>query len=155
MAEHDDARQASRQSARTCGALTRVRRACWWRAQQAVPTSTDPMGILKNTREFKAPGAGKEHTSEVRGVKFQILDVPREFSSRQFHSQVFLWIQRRHNVETHKTSGETSETPPLRRPSWLRQHGCAVDDGYICLIASIFVQHVSTSRKRHLGRDRL
>ena len=25
------------------------------------------MGILKNTREFKAPGAGKEHTSEVRG----------------------------------------------------------------------------------------
>jgi len=36
-----------------------VRRACLWRAQQAVPTSTDPMGILKNTREFKAPGAGK------------------------------------------------------------------------------------------------
>jgi len=26
-----------------------------------------PMGILKNTREFKAPGAGKEHTSEARG----------------------------------------------------------------------------------------
>jgi len=25
------------------------------------------MGILKNMREFKAPGAGKEHTSEVRG----------------------------------------------------------------------------------------
>ena len=67
MAEHDDARQASRQCARTWGALTRVRRACRWRAQQAVPTSTDPMGILKNTREFKAPGAGKEHTSEVRG----------------------------------------------------------------------------------------
>ena len=38
-AEYDDARQASRQCARTCGALTRVRRACWWRAQQAVPTS--------------------------------------------------------------------------------------------------------------------
>ena len=38
-----------------------------WRAQQAVPTSTDRMVILKNTREFKAPGAGKEHTSEVRG----------------------------------------------------------------------------------------
>jgi len=48
MAEHDDARQASRQCARACGALTRVRRACLWRAQQAVPTSTDPMGILKN-----------------------------------------------------------------------------------------------------------
>jgi len=31
MAEHDDARQASRQCARTCGALARVRRACWWR----------------------------------------------------------------------------------------------------------------------------
>jgi len=25
------------------------------------------MGILKITREFKAPGAGKEHTNEVRG----------------------------------------------------------------------------------------
>ena len=66
MAEHDDARQASRQCARTCGALTRVRRACWWRAQQVVPTSTDPMGILKDTRDFTAPGAGKENTSEVR-----------------------------------------------------------------------------------------
>ena len=33
----------------------------------AVPTSTDRMGILKNTREFKASGADTEHTSEVRG----------------------------------------------------------------------------------------
>jgi len=33
----------------------------------AVPTSTDPMGILKSTQEFKAPGADKEHTSAVRG----------------------------------------------------------------------------------------
>ena len=32
-----------------------------------VPTSTDPMGILKSTQEFKTPGAGKEHTSAVRG----------------------------------------------------------------------------------------
>ena len=32
-----------------------------------VPTSTDPMGILKSTREFKAPGAGKEHNCAVRG----------------------------------------------------------------------------------------
>ena len=32
-----------------------------------VPTSTDPMGILKNTQDFKAPGAVKEHTIEVRG----------------------------------------------------------------------------------------
>jgi len=64
---HDDARQASRHCARTCGALTRVRRAYLWRAQQAVPTSTDPMGILKDTRDLTAPGAGKEHTSEVRG----------------------------------------------------------------------------------------
>ena len=32
-----------------------------------VPTSTDPMGILKSTREFKALGAGKEHTSAMRG----------------------------------------------------------------------------------------
>ena len=67
IAEHDDARQASRQCAHACGALTRVRRACLWRAQRAVPTSTDPMGILKNMREFKAPGASKEHTSAVRG----------------------------------------------------------------------------------------
>ena len=66
MAEHDDAGQASRQCARACGALTRVRRACLWRAQQAIPTSTDPMGILKSTREFKVTGAGKEHTSVVR-----------------------------------------------------------------------------------------
>ena len=29
--------------------------------------SGSPMGILKSTREFKAPGAGKEHTSAVRG----------------------------------------------------------------------------------------
>ena len=36
-----------------------------------VPTSTDPMGILKSTREFKAPGAGKEHTSAVRGGGFE------------------------------------------------------------------------------------
>jgi len=66
-AEHDDARQGIRHCARACGALTRVRRAYLWRAQRAVPTSTDPMGILKSTREFKAPGAGKEHTSPVRG----------------------------------------------------------------------------------------
>ena len=33
MAEHDDARQVTRQCARACGALTRVRRACLWRAQ--------------------------------------------------------------------------------------------------------------------------
>jgi len=32
-----------------------------------VPTSTDPMGILKSSQEFKAPGAVKEHTNEVRG----------------------------------------------------------------------------------------
>jgi len=31
-----------------------------------VPTSTDPMGILKSTQEFKAPGAGREHTSAVQ-----------------------------------------------------------------------------------------
>jgi len=49
MSEYDDTRQARRQCARTCGALTRVRKAYLWRAQQAVPTSTDPMGILKNT----------------------------------------------------------------------------------------------------------
>ena len=67
IAEYDDARQANRHCARACGALTRVRRAFLWRAQRAVPTSTDPMGILKSTREFKATGAGKEHTSAVRG----------------------------------------------------------------------------------------
>ena len=39
MAEHDDARQVVRQCARACGALTRVRRACLWRAQQAVRAS--------------------------------------------------------------------------------------------------------------------
>ena len=38
MTEYDDARQGNRQCVRACGALTRVRRACLWRAQQAVPT---------------------------------------------------------------------------------------------------------------------
>ena len=33
--------QDRQQAARACGALTRVRRACLWRAQQAVPTSTE------------------------------------------------------------------------------------------------------------------
>ena len=47
MSEYDDTRQASRQCARTCGALTPVRKACLWRAQQAVPTSTDPMGFSR------------------------------------------------------------------------------------------------------------
>jgi len=32
-----------------------------------VPTSTDPMGILKSSRELKVPGAVKDHTNEVRG----------------------------------------------------------------------------------------
>ena len=32
-----------------------------------VITSTDSMGLLKRTREFKVPGAFKEHTNEVRG----------------------------------------------------------------------------------------
>jgi len=32
MAEHEDAEQASGQCARVCGVLTRVRRACLWRA---------------------------------------------------------------------------------------------------------------------------
>jgi len=39
MAEHDDARQASRQCARACGALTRVRRACLLRTHQAFPVT--------------------------------------------------------------------------------------------------------------------
>ena len=38
MAEHDDAEQASGQCARACGALTRVRRACLWRARRACAT---------------------------------------------------------------------------------------------------------------------
>jgi len=38
MAEHDDAKQASGQCACACGALTRVRRACVWRAQRACAT---------------------------------------------------------------------------------------------------------------------
>ena len=42
-----------------------------WRADACAPTvsvaRTADMGILKNTRDFTAPGAGKLHTSEVRG----------------------------------------------------------------------------------------
>ena len=42
IVEHDDTRQASRHCARACGALTRVRRACLWRADacaQGVPVA--------------------------------------------------------------------------------------------------------------------
>jgi len=35
------------------------------RSVVVVPTPTDPMGILKSTRDLKAPGAVKEHTNEV------------------------------------------------------------------------------------------
>jgi len=40
MAEHDDAEEASGQCARACGALTRVRRACLWRARRACATTS-------------------------------------------------------------------------------------------------------------------
>ena len=44
MAEHDDAKQASGQCACACGALTRVRRACLWRAQRACATPLPQAG---------------------------------------------------------------------------------------------------------------
>jgi len=46
MVEHDDAEEASGQSARACGALTRVRRACLWRARRACATPL-PQGGAK------------------------------------------------------------------------------------------------------------
>mmetsp|Transcript_99855 Transcript_99855/g.160975 ORF Transcript_99855/g.160975 Transcript_99855/m.160975 type:complete len:100 (+) Transcript_99855:323-622(+) len=46
MAEHDDAEEASGQCARACGALTRVRRACLWRARRACATPL-PQGGAK------------------------------------------------------------------------------------------------------------
>jgi hypothetical protein len=46
MAEHDDAEEASGQCARACGALTRVRRACVWRARRACATPL-PQGGAK------------------------------------------------------------------------------------------------------------
>jgi len=46
MAEHDDAKQSSGQCARACGALTRVRSACLWRAQPACATPL-PQGGAK------------------------------------------------------------------------------------------------------------
>jgi len=46
MAEHDDAEQASRQCARACGALARVRTACLGRAQRACATPL-PQGGAK------------------------------------------------------------------------------------------------------------
>ena len=55
MAEHDNAKQANRQCAYTCGALTRVRRACLWRAQRACAT---PL-----------PQGGTKATSSVRGQR--------------------------------------------------------------------------------------
>ena len=46
MAKHDDAKQASEQCARACGALTRVRRTCLWHAQRACATPV-PQGGAK------------------------------------------------------------------------------------------------------------
>jgi len=46
MAGHDDAKQASGQCVRACGALTRVRSACLWRAQRACATPL-PQGVAK------------------------------------------------------------------------------------------------------------
>jgi len=47
MAEHDDTEEASGQCARACGALTRVRRACLWRARRACATPPPPQGGVK------------------------------------------------------------------------------------------------------------
>jgi len=46
MTDPDDAKQASGQCACACGALTRVRRACLWRAQRACATPL-PQGGAK------------------------------------------------------------------------------------------------------------
>ena len=46
MAEYNNAKQASEQCARACGALTRVRRACLWRSQHAFATPL-PQGGTK------------------------------------------------------------------------------------------------------------
>jgi len=53
MAEHDDTEQASGQCARACGALTRVRRACLWRAQRACATP-HPQGHSQNSWPWPA-----------------------------------------------------------------------------------------------------
>ena len=45
MVDHDDAGQASGQCARACGALTRVRRACPWRARWACATPLPQGGV--------------------------------------------------------------------------------------------------------------
>jgi len=87
MADHDDTRQPSRQCARACGTLTRVRRACLWRAQQAVPTSTDPMGKLSRTREFKVPGAGKEDTVECGAAAILESEGPAPVSVGRQHAR--------------------------------------------------------------------
>ena len=44
MVEYDDAKHASGQCACACGALTRVRRACLWRAQRACATPLPQAG---------------------------------------------------------------------------------------------------------------
>jgi len=46
MAEHDDAEETSGQCARACGVMTRVRRACLWRAPRACATPL-PQGGAK------------------------------------------------------------------------------------------------------------
>ena len=60
----DEVGYAGNSGARSCslwGALAQLEAWSW------SLRPTDPMGIFKNTQECKAPGAGKEHTNEVRG----------------------------------------------------------------------------------------
>jgi len=50
MAEHDNAKPAHGQCACSCGALTRVRRACLWRAQRACATPLPQGGTKTRSR---------------------------------------------------------------------------------------------------------
>jgi hypothetical protein len=50
MAEHEDKEQASGQRACACGALTRVRRVCLWRAQRACATPLPQGGAKARSR---------------------------------------------------------------------------------------------------------
>ena len=88
MAEHDDARQASRQCARTCGALTRVRRACLWRAHtRQVPTFTEPMGSSR-VREISRHQAQAKNTPVKSEAAAAILasEVPAPVSVGRQHA---------------------------------------------------------------------
>jgi len=68
MAGHDDTKQASGQCVRTCGALTRVRSACLWRAQCACATPL-PQGVVTARSSARGQRGGDDRVRRRKAGK--------------------------------------------------------------------------------------